>query len=278
MRLTFAALATAVVATLTPAAFAQGQPEAEDEGAPAGQKPEDVTIVVPSGSTTTVTTTGGGAPAKTAPAKKAAKGDEDEGDEDEKREGNGEARFRGGVSGRIGAFIPGPMFQLGPEGRLGAQIDDTWAVYADFGAHGGFGWHSEYDPNTGSAEGSVGAGGAVYASLMGEATIEDVFFVGVGPTIMYGAFVTFATFVDPDEVGGSVAAFAGGLPGIKLRVGFGIGKNRPDRRKQFTMAFDGTIVFGQRYEVTTSGTVDETTSVGIGVGFLPMLSLGYDAK
>jgi hypothetical protein len=278
MRVLFASLAALAAVATSSVALAQGAPPAEVEDAPpAGEKPEDVTIVVPSGSTTTVVTTGGGAPATTPPAEPLPKKfDEDEPKKDGEEEGEDEARFRGGISGNLGVFIPGPMFQLGPQGRLGAQIDDMWAVYVDLGAHGGFGWGA-----TATAEGadvSISAGGAVSASLMGEITVEDIFFVALGPTLLYGAFATFDSFVGTDAAGTSVSAFAGPLPGIKIRTGGGFGKNRPARRKQFTLALEANVLFGQKFDVTSSGTVDESVSTGIAVGFLPMLSLGYDAK
>ncbi len=281
MRASFAALLLGAACAWTVPAIAD-QPtedeagEDEDEGeAPAPPaRPEDVTIVVPSGAQTTIVTTGGAAPA---PSSQAAPPREYEDRIPEKDED--EARFRGGVSGLIGLFVPGPVLQLGAVGRLGVQINDLFAIYGDFGAHAGLGFG--VGDTASGAEASVSLGAAVFVSLMGELTIEDVFFVGVGPTILYGSFVTFESTVSQSAVGSSVDAFVGPLPGIKLRTGFGFGKDRPSRRKQFTIALEGNVLFGQRYAVVddgTTATVDDSSSTGAPVGFLGMLALGYDAK
>jgi len=192
-------------------------------------------------------------------------------------------RFRGGVSGMIGAFLPPAMFQIGAAGRLGYQINDLFAVYGGFGSQAGFGIGVGSDEDGTSA--SVSFGGGVFAEAIFEVTLADIFFVGTGPVIMYGAFVSVdqAVSVSDDTASASqnVSVFSGTLPGIKLRTGVGFGKNRPDRRKQFTLALEGTVLFGERYATqTTAGTGGASAYVrdGVAVGFLPMLSLGYDAK
>lgn len=192
-------------------------------------------------------------------------------------------RFRGGVSGMIGAFLPPPIFQLGAAGRLGYQINDLFAVYGGFGAQAGFGINVGVSDD--SASTSVSFGGGVFGEAIFEVTLADVFFIGTGPVIFYGAFVSVDQAVSANSSTASaeqsVSSFSGAMPGLKLRTGVGFGKNKPDRRKQFTLAADLTILFGERLSAGESaGTTGASAYVkdGVAVGFLPMLSLGYDAK
>lgn len=191
------------------------------------------------------------------------------GGEEAEEDDGGEGRFRGGVGGLVGAFFPGSVLQIGPEGRLGYQIDDLMAVYASFGAHAGAGF------NVDETSSSVSLGAAVFGSPMFEVTLVDIFFVGLGPQFLYGSFVTADAASSGQNVGTEVSAFAGFMPGFKLKTGVGFGSDAPDRRKQFTIALDLSVVFGDRLRVTTS---DGTVDAGVAVGVLPMLAIGYDAK
>ena len=188
---------------------------------------------------------------------------------EEEDDDGGDGRFRGGVGGLLGAFFPGGVWQFGPEGRLGYQIDDLMAVYASFGAHAGF--RIKQDDN---GDSSFNAGAAVFVSPMFEVTLADIFFAGIGPQIMWGTFASLDTAVSGESVGADVGVFAGLLPGFKVKTGVGFGSDAPDRRKQFTLALDLSVVFGDRYEVTSTGSVER----GVAVGVLPMLAIGYDAK
>jgi hypothetical protein len=189
-------------------------------------------------------------------------------------EGEDIGRFRGGVGGLVGVFVPGTVIQVGPEGRLGYQINDMYAVYGSFGAHAGAGF------SVGEDSGGVSLGAAVFLAPMFEVTLADIFFVGLGPQFLYGTFASFDAASDGQESGSTFGAFAGLLPGFKLKTGVGFGKKRPERRKQFTIALDLSVVFGTQYKVvtTTANGGSITDESGIAVGVLPMLALGYDAK
>jgi hypothetical protein len=231
--------------------------------------------------------------------KKKARDDEEAGDGGEKGEGKpveepedaGEwdpndtshGRFRGGVSGNIGAFLPPPIFQIGAAGRLGYQINDLFAVYGGFGAQAGFGIGVGVSDDSASA--SVSFGGGVFGEAIFEVTLADVFFIGTGPALFYGAFVSAEQAVGSSgntaSAEQSVSSFSGVMPGLKIRTGVGFGKNRPDRRKQFTLAADLMILFGEKLSAGQSagtGGASAYVSDGVAVGFLPMLSLGFDAK
>lgn len=264
-----ASVSALTLSSIARAQGAEGDTEAAPPRAPAEPKEE---IVVPSSSTgertTVIVVTEDPAKPKDKP-KPGPIADKPQAEDDD-----GGARFRGGVSGTIGAFIPGPIVQFGVEGRLGAQINDLYAVYADFGAQAGLG----SGIGDGGTSASIGFGAAIFASALFEVTLADVWFIGAGPSLMYGAFGTFDLSTENSAVGEELSLFLGGLPGLKVRTGVGFGSDRPNRRKQFTLALQANIVFGQRYRSDGLVGFTDNESIGIGVGVIPMLALGYDAK
>ena len=190
-------------------------------------------------------------------------------------------RFRGGVSGNLGAFVPGPIVLLGAEGRFGYQINDMLAAYGGIGAMAGLGFGVGVSDTGGS--GTISLGAALAFNAMFEATFANVFFVAAGPQILWGSFVSESIYADTQAATGVTASvFSGILPGLKARIGVGFGKEQPSRRKQFTLAFDASLMFGQRYlvvnNVTPNGEANVLVEDGIAVGFIPALSLGFDAK
>ena len=190
-------------------------------------------------------------------------------------------RFRGGVSGNLGAFVPGPIVLLGAEGRFGYQINDMLAAYGGIGAMAGIGFGVGVSDTGGS--GTVSLGAALAFNAMFEATFANVFFVAAGPQILWGSFVSESIYADTQAATGVTASvFSGILPGLKARIGVGFGKEQPSRRKQFTLAFDASLMFGERYlvvdNVTPTGEANVLVKDGIAVGFIPALSLGFDAK
>ncbi len=243
-------LATAFVGT----AAAQGAPEAQP-AAPAerqlppvaaGAKPTDPAPLAPT--------------AKPVHASNDDADDEDDrddkkGDDDEdapkkrshKKQGD-RVRFRGGVSAYGGAYVL-QGFAIpygGVEGRLGVQIKDWIAVYAE----------------PAFLIGASGAGGVVRASVgvIPEFTVADLWFIGLGPEAYAAAGIGLknctSTFVSCDTLGFASASDVG----LNGRTGFAFGSVRPGRRKMFTLAFDGRLDF-----------------YGGHPAFAPALSLGYDA-
>ncbi|NUP08038.1 MAG: hypothetical protein HOW73_18485 [Polyangiaceae bacterium] len=273
------------ISTITGSVLAQGAPETAPAEQPAAEAeaPSDAPAAesAPSAEVKADVKVDVKAKAKTkaGPRADADEEEEEEGEDSKMKVVEDPGRFRGGVSGLVGVFVPGPVVQLGVEGRLGYQINDLMAVYGDLGTHAGFGINvgaSEEGAST-----SVSFGGGIYWSALFEVTLEDVFFVGVGPTLLYGSFVSVDQYASVDSATQSVSAFSGLLPGLKLRLGVGFGKETPGRRKQFTLAAQCSMLFGQSYEVRQSASgssVDQSASAGVAVGFLPMLALGYDAK
>jgi hypothetical protein len=192
----------------------------------------------------------------------------DEGDDEDggkkkhhhKKKEHDHARFRGGISAYGGAYVfAGHGIPYGGiEGRLGVQIKDWVAVYA------------EPAFLVGAALGNNGGGVVARASIgvIPEFTIADLWFIGAGPEIY-----AVAGGAANSNTGG--VFFAGGsIVGINARTGFAFGSKRPGRRKCFTIALDMRLDFF-RGDTVTIATGSET--VGNGVGFVPGLSLGYDA-
>lgn len=175
--------------------------------------------------------------------------DEDRGKRRHRHKESGEdrARFRGGVSAYGGAYLFGG-FAIpygGVEGRLGAQIRDWVAVYAEPAfLLGG---------RLGETGGSVVA--RVSLGVIPEFTVADLWFIGLGPEVYAVAGGGHSTI---DNTTGFFASAS--YVGINGRTGFAFGSKRPGRRKCFTLAFDGRVDF-----------------FGGHPGFAPALSLGYDA-
>jgi len=113
---------------LTWNAFGQDAPPAEEPAPPpADPQPEAEPAPAPKAEAKVEAKVELDAKAKKKKAKKG--GDDEDGEEGEEAvEGEDTGRFRGGVSGIIGVFLPGPVIQLGVEGRLGYQINDLSGI------------------------------------------------------------------------------------------------------------------------------------------------------
>ncbi len=178
-----------------------------------------------------------------------------------KKDEGDRARFRGGVSAFGGAYVFGgygiPFG--GVEGRLGVQIKDWVAVYAEPAVLLGFQIGQK----------SAGAIARVSLGVIPEFTVADLWFIGAGPE-------AYAVIGGSADSNGGVVFGGGSVIGVDFRTGFAFGSKRPGRRKCFTIAFDGRLDFFHDRALTaqTNGT---TTQLGGGVGFAPALSLGYDA-
>jgi hypothetical protein len=149
-------------------------------------------------------------------------------------------RFRGGAGFVAGLSAPGPLLGLGIQGRLGVQLDDRWALFAEP--------EFFYGASLGSRSGSLLCG-ALSPEI--ELTFADRFSLAAGPTLVVGAFAP--TSGDP--------SFAP-MPGGKLRLGLGFGSKTATRRHQFTIAIEPRVLVSPE-----SGPA----------GFFT-LALGYDAK
>ncbi len=132
------------------------------------------------------------------------------------------ARFRGGVSGQVGAyFLRDEVLGLvGVQGRLGAQIMDEFGIYATPGVQLGA-----------SRDGGLGR---VSLGVIPELTLGDLWFLGAGPEVFAIGGLGDDSFKRPYYVA------------ARLRTGFAFGRKRPGRRHAFTLAFDGQVDFYER--------------------------------
>ena len=151
------------------------------------------------------------------------------------------SRFRGGVGAAVGLSAPGSLMGFGLQGRFGAQFDDRYALFAEPELF----WGASF---FGETSGSMFCG-AVTPEF--EVTLADRFSIGVGPTLLFGAYAP--TSGDPGFLP---------MPGAKLRLGVGFGSKTPDRRHQFTFAVEPRFIYSW----------DSGPS-----GFFSV-ALGYDAK
>ncbi len=188
-------------------------------------------------------------------------------------------RFRIGISGGGGVFIPGTIvtFQT-PSFRIGMQINELLGVYADTGLTWGFGFGASSTSTSASV--SVAAVGYWHAGLAGELTFGDMFFVAAGPMIAGGGWTSLGEYVDASGNAQIGAVAAGGyMPGAIVRLGVGFGAPKATgRRNQFTIAIDTKIMFTT---VTSASVGTGGTAVKTGdsiVGIAPLLMLGWDFK
>ena len=124
-----------------------------------------------------------------------------------------------------GASVSGPMF--GVEGRIGWQLNDLFAVYAEphltFGSIG--------------ADGISGSTSTFVGTLMGEATFQDQFFAGAG--VGYGILNNPSGFA-VEVRGGWYALRSKGDDGVR-RKGLFVGANF---RSVFVSGGTGILVLG----------------------------------
>jgi hypothetical protein len=149
----------------------------------------------------------------------------------------------------------GPYFSGGSPGgiggatvRMGAQITDMFGV-------------------TGQAVALIGGGGAISSNstavnviavggfgVLGELTLGNIFFVGLGPEVVGGT--AGSESVGPGSV--SVSEYAGVMFGLTGRLGLALGSVRPGRRKGFSFGVDFHTFF-------TPGSVVVVPMFGLGM-------------
>ncbi len=184
-----------------------------------------------------------------------------------------DGRFRWGVNGQVGWFVPQPTFTFGAEGRFGWQVNRLFSAYGQFG----FGAGLFLGLDRGQLVFNLLS--QWYVGAMGEVNFGDLFFLAAGPGI--GRFglggVTFN--VTSSTRGEGVRAYGGWTPSFDFRAGFTFGARNPEtgRRGGFTLALDLRAVFPLESTIETFGP-GATTRTGPAWGLLPMLMLGYDSR
>lgn len=181
-------------------------------------------------------------------------------------------RFRWGISGNIGALAPGSGFApaLGVDARFGWQFSNAFSLYAIIGATGGIQFS---DTNNGLFNQYVGADV--------EWMVADLFFVAVGPVASNASFRTTLINTGLPGVSSIEAQASGPRFSLDARAGFHLGSINPQtwRRSGFSIGVQAMTTFyggAQLTEVRTDGS--RRSSIGLAVGVVPMLMLGYDAR
>lgn len=161
------------------------------------------------------------------------------------------ARFRWGISGYGGPLMGGLSGGSGGiDARFGAQITNMLGVYAQPVLLVGAGADA-------SANGASASAVALYGSaVLGEVTLADLVYIGVGPELLFGGMGSASVSTTTSKASGSTGPYLS----VAARAGFAFGSMRPNRRKAFTIGLDMRTVFNPGDPV-----------------IVPCLALGYDA-
>ena len=191
-------------------------------------------------------------------------------------------RFRWGINGAVGAFIPANALDAGASVRFGAQVGHGSGIFVDLGSTYGAGFSLSRGPT-----GVSGHAGALYffhVAPMAELDLGRIFFVAAGPLLGFGGWVEAYSSADSTGHATFTALAAGGfMPGLDARAGWTLGPSEASGRHQgFTLGVDLKVVnaaaVGTRETADVSG---HFTSVAVKErvwGVTPMLMLGYDLR
>lgn len=162
------------------------------------------------------------------------------------------ARFRWGISALGGPMLGGLSGAAGGfDVRLGAQINNMIGAYAQPVFIVGLGGSSSAHGVSASAFAAYGLG------ALADFTFGDLFFVGVGPELLFGEF---ATATVTSAAGASAAAGNIAFFSVVSRIGLALGSMKPERRKAFTIGLSPRVI------LTSSSPV-----------ILATVALGYDS-
>lgn len=196
-------------------------------------------------------------------------------------------RFRWGVSGNLGWHFPTSAFMLGAEARAGWQISNMFGAYLIGGGTVGIGFGVTTAIQGATVSATVLSYG--YFGAIAELMLGNLFYVGGGPVLANGVYVSSSVGASADgvaEVKGIVSA--GWKPGLDLRLGLGLGRvaGPPSfRRGGFNLGINTLILLHPNSIITTvradgpNGSAGASvTTNGLTASVIPMLTLGYDAR
>lgn len=196
-----------------------------------------------------------------------------------------QGRVRWGVNAQLGLFLPQTAVMIGAQGRVGYQFSRLLAIYGDIGANVGFGIGGSVS-RSGAVQGSINIVTYWKLAALAELTLGDHFNVAAGPLIASGAWAGISAGADASGSANQTTVVAGGwMPGLDARLGFGFGSRNPNtgRRSGFNIGLDFVVLFAPnslytRTEAGAGGASVEVKSNGLAVGFVPTLTLGFDAR
>ncbi len=193
-------------------------------------------------------------------------------------------RVRWGVSGNFGWHIPQSAFTFGASGRIGYQISNMIAAYAEFGGTVGLGFGGNI--TSGGATVSATLLSYYYFAAIAEFMFGNLFYVGGGPVLANGGLV--GTTVSGSAGGGDVTTVvdAGLMPGFDLRLGLGLGRQSPSpsfRRGGFNLGVNAMILLHPDTVVVRAaggggGGGGSVTTNELTLTVVPMFMLGYDSR
>jgi hypothetical protein len=192
-------------------------------------------------------------------------------------------RFRWGVDGQAGYFLPVKILDWGASARFGAQLNDTFGVFLDLGYLFGIGIGGSVSSNGASIK--LATLSFWQIGVMGEASLGDRFFIAAGPMLFSGGWTAVSQSADSSgNVSQNVVAAGDNvLPGLDLRIGVGFGSRQSNGRKAgFNISLDTKLLYAPVTSVSQSvsgSSVNQSVKVGDHqLGITPMLMLGYDAR
>jgi hypothetical protein len=194
-----------------------------------------------------------------------------------------EGHLRGGLSLNMGFFAKPGAITIGPELRLGYQLNASFGLFAMAGAVAGLGVSGSSNASGSSA--SITGVSYTYLGVNAEALFGDKFIVGGGVAIGRGGWATAGIAASTVAGASSSSVEAGGLmPQGNLRLGLALGSldRSTGRRSGLTLALDGRFLLApDSVEIVTrtgiTGSANTTTtSQTTALGFNPMLVLGVD--
>jgi hypothetical protein len=195
-----------------------------------------------------------------------------------------EGRIRWGVNAQLGVFLPQTAVMFGAQGRVGYQFSSLLAVYGDIGADVGIGIGGSVSPS-GATSASINIVTYWKLAALAELTLGDHFNVAAGPLIASGAWAGISAAASNSGATQSTVVAGGWMPGVDARLGFGFGSKNPHtgRRSGFNIGLDFVVLFSPNSlythtEAGAGGASVEVQNSGLAVGFVPTLTLGYDAR
>lgn len=167
-------------------------------------------------------------------------------------------RFRWGFDLHGGALASlSSAAVVGASGRLGYQFNQSFGLTASTGTKAIFG----------ATRNSATIGALQHLGLLAEFTFADRVTLGVGPVLGVGAWgVGFTGALE-----GTSVISSGVMPGGDLRLAFRFGDSA--QRRGLVIGIDVLVLVAQ----TTVKTDTSTAAPVSTVGFIPTLSVGYDA-
>jgi len=193
--------------------------------------------------------------------------------------------FRAGGSAGLGAFFPGPQFNLHLfDLHAGIQVSPMFGAYLRVGRTAGIGFSISAGANGGSV--GVSASGFWLVGANAELSLGDSFFIAGGPQVGIGGWAGVVTSASTSGGGITAVATNGAQPGLDFKIGFALGGGGSRVKKmhsgKFTMALDLSLLYAT--QVVQADAQGNTSGASVSVNFnealsiAPTIHLGYEFR